>query len=217
MTKKVDFSFFPKKYFFIQYYDFLFIKYSKLYKKPILNDQLIFTSWNGMKGFLYNFEYFSFQKKKIYIVGEKTLSFIKKNFPYSFLLQKNYVQDIIDEIIKNKSNQYYDWFCVKKNITKNEEKFLKKKKINRLEVYQAFMNPQKIQNLSHYHGIIFFSPYGVQSFFLKNKIHHNTKTEIFAIGKTTAKFISNFLTKKVWYPKIPSIKEVFYLVKNFFI
>ncbi len=213
MTKSVDFSIFSKEYFFIKSHDFLSIKYSKLYKKPILNNQLIFTSYNGVKGFLYNFEYSSFQKK-IYVVGEKTFFFLKKHFPYCFLLKKNYLQDIIEEIMKIRSNQYYDWFCGNKNIL--DINFFKKKNINRYEVYQTFLTPRKIKNLSDYHGIIFFSPSGVQSFFSKNKIQHNTKTEIFAIGKTTAKFISNFLDKKIWIPKKPSLKEVFFLVKNFY-
>ncbi|WP_149030178.1 uroporphyrinogen-III synthase [Blattabacterium sp. (Blattella germanica)] len=215
MTKSVDFSIFSKKYFFIQSYDFLSIKYSKLYKRPILNNQLIFTSYNGVKGFLYNFEY-CFFRKKIYVVGEKTFFFLKKHFPYCFFFQKDYVQDIIEEIIKTKSNQYYDWFCGNKNIFNQDINFFKEKNINRYEVYKTFLIPRKIKNLSDYHGIIFFSPSGVQSFFLNNKIENNTKTEIFAIGKTTAKFISNFLHKKIWIPKKPSLKEVFTLVKNFY-
>ncbi len=131
-------------------------------------------------------------------------------------MKKNYVQDIIEEIIKTRSNQYYDWFCGNTNTLSRDINFFKEKNINRYEVYQTFLTPRKIKNLSDYHGIIFFSPSGVQSFFSKNKIQNNTKTEIFAIGKTTAKFISNFLHKKIWIPKKTSLKEVFSLVKNFY-
>lgn len=42
--------------------------------------------------------------------------------------------------------------------------------LNRYEVYQTFFLPHKIENLSSYHGIIFFSPYGAKYFFLEKNI-----------------------------------------------
>lgn len=159
------------------------------------------------------------KKKKIYVVGEKTYLFLKKFGNFSFLLRKNYVQDLIDEILIKNSNKSYDWFCGKNNLLeKRNDKVFQKRNIllNRYEVYQTFFLPHKIENLSSYHGIIFFSPSGAKSFFLKNKILDDCKTEFFAIGKTTAKFISRYLNKEIWIPDIPSMKEVLLFVRKFF-
>ncbi|AWU43941.1 hypothetical protein DM815_02850 [Blattabacterium sp. (Cryptocercus kyebangensis)] len=64
MTKSGDYSSFSKKIFFVKSCNFLSIKYFILDKRPILNDQLIFTSCNGVKGFLYNFGKDFLKKKK---------------------------------------------------------------------------------------------------------------------------------------------------------
>ncbi|WP_185862749.1 uroporphyrinogen-III synthase [Blattabacterium cuenoti] len=222
ITKSVNFSsFFFKKVFLITSCDFLSVKYSILQKKKpiILNDRFIFTSYNGIKGFIYNFGKDLLKKKKFYVVGEKTYLFIKNFGNFSFLLRKNYVQDLIDDIILKNSNKSYDWFCGKNNLLKNsDDKVFQKKNIllNRYEVYQTFFLPHKIENLSSYHGIIFFSPSGAKSFFLKNRIRNDSKTEFFAIGKTTAEFVSRYLNKEIWIPDIPSMKEVLLFVKKFF-
>ena len=91
ITKLIDCSLFPTEYFSIQCHNFLSIEYKKLYKKPILNNHLIFTSYNGAKGFLYNFKNFSF-RKKIYVVGEKAFFLLKKHFPCCLFLKKNYLE-----------------------------------------------------------------------------------------------------------------------------
>ncbi|WP_185852831.1 hypothetical protein [Blattabacterium cuenoti] len=66
---------FFKKFFFIKSCDFLSVKYSFLQKKPILlNDRFIFTSYNGVKGFIYNFGKDLLKKKKI----QKSISSSKK-------------------------------------------------------------------------------------------------------------------------------------------
>ncbi|WP_238785331.1 uroporphyrinogen-III synthase [Blattabacterium cuenoti] len=218
LTKVVDNSVIvDNTRFSINSYDFLSVKYFILNKKPFLNNELIFTSYNGLKGFLLNFklDFFNYLRKRIYVVGDKTFFYVKKYFPFSFLFKKYYVQDIIEYIIKIKTNQYYDWFCG--NINNNDLSLLKKNNINRYKVYETILSPKKIDNLYNYDVIVFFSPSGVRSFFLENNIENDAKTEVFAIGKTTAKSISNFLSKKkIWYPSKPSLKKIFSLIKKIF-
>jgi len=65
--------------------------------------------------------------------------------------------------------------------------------VNEIVVYQTIYLPHTIEQ--HYHGILFFSPTAVQSFFQKNKL--NDTTILFAIGNTTANEIKKFTTNKI--------------------
>lgn len=65
--------------------------------------------------------------------------------------------------------------------------------VNEIVVYQTINLPHAIDQ--QYHGILFFSPSAVQSFFQKNKL--DDTTILFAIGNTTANEIKNFTNNKI--------------------
>jgi uroporphyrinogen-III synthase len=65
--------------------------------------------------------------------------------------------------------------------------------VNEIVVYQTIAVPHKIEK--QYHGILFFSPSAVQSFFQKNKLAE--KTILFAIGNTTAIEIKKYTANKI--------------------
>lgn len=65
--------------------------------------------------------------------------------------------------------------------------------VNEIVVYQTIAVPHKIEK--KYHGILFFSPSAVDSFFGNNKIAD--QTILFAIGNTTATAIKKFTTNKI--------------------
>ena len=65
--------------------------------------------------------------------------------------------------------------------------------VNEIIVYQTIAVPHKIEKL--YHGILFFSPSAVESFFKKNKL--SEKTILFAIGNTTANEIKKYSINKI--------------------
>ena len=65
--------------------------------------------------------------------------------------------------------------------------------VNEIIVYQTINLPHKIEQ--EYHGILFFSPSAVQSFFQKNKL--SDTTILFAIGNTTANEIKKFTNNKI--------------------
>lgn len=65
--------------------------------------------------------------------------------------------------------------------------------VNEIVVYQTIEVPHKIDTF--YHGILFFSPSAVRSFFKLNKL--DEKTMAFAIGNTTAKEIMKFSNNKI--------------------
>ena len=65
--------------------------------------------------------------------------------------------------------------------------------VNEIVVYQTIPVKHKIKK--KYHGILFFSPSAVQSFFSNNKL--SDKTILFAIGNTTANEIKKYSKNKI--------------------
>jgi uroporphyrinogen-III synthase len=65
--------------------------------------------------------------------------------------------------------------------------------VNEIVVYQTIELPHIVQEA--YHGILFFSPSAVRSFFKKNK--PQPATVLFAIGSTTAAAIKKLSTNKI--------------------
>lgn len=65
--------------------------------------------------------------------------------------------------------------------------------VNEIVVYQTIEVPHKIDKF--YHGILFFSPSAVRSFFKLNKLEE--KTIAFAIGNTTANEIKKFSNNRI--------------------
>lgn len=76
-------------------------------------------------------------------------------------------------------------------LTKNEIE------VEEIIVYETVHVPHKIDK--HYHGILFFSPSAVESFFYINKA--TTDVRMFAIGKTTADAIANHCSNKIILPE----------------
>ena len=64
--------------------------------------------------------------------------------------------------------------------------------VNEIVVYQTIATAHKVESV--YHGILFFSPSAVESFFSINKVQPSTL--MFAIGSTTATAINKFTGNK---------------------
>ena len=79
-------------------------------------------------------------------------------------------------------------------------------------VYETVQIPTKVEK--EYDGILFFSPSGVDSFFSVNKV--GVKTELFAIGNTTANAIKKHTDNKVIFSETASKETmVDYAIKYF--
>lgn len=65
--------------------------------------------------------------------------------------------------------------------------------VNEIVVYQTIAVPFKVEK--KYHGILFFSPSAVESFFSNNKAAE--QTILFAIGNTTATTLKKFSNNKI--------------------
>jgi uroporphyrinogen-III synthase len=84
--------------------------------------------------------------------------------------------------------------------------------VEEIVVYITIETPARIQK--KYDGILFYSPSAVQSFFKANTI--SDKTELFAIGTTTANAIKQFSNKPVIIAEIPGKENLVDLaVKHF--
>jgi len=196
--------------FSINMRDFIAIKYISLPKKPALNNVLIFTSRNAVKGFCQNFSAEILRGKKIFVVGDQT-AFLLEKLGVKVTIQKDYARDFSllnkDELPKGP----YDWFCGTRSLDHIADS-LKGCSLNRYEVYHTSLCPYALPG--SYQAIIFFSPSAVISFFRKNSISQNTC--YFAIGKTTSEALSSAGVYEVFSPEKPSAISLIQLIKKYF-
>lgn len=84
--------------------------------------------------------------------------------------------------------------------------------VTEIVVYQTIALPHKVEK--SYHGILFFSPSAVQSFFQKNK--PLPETILFAIGNTTANEITKYATNKVIISNEPGKENLVHTMIEYF-
>ncbi len=84
--------------------------------------------------------------------------------------------------------------------------------VNEIVVYQTIEVPRKIDKF--YHGILFFSPSAVRSFFRLNKLQD--KTIAFAIGNTTAIEIKKFSNNKIIISDEPGKENLVQKMMDYF-
>jgi uroporphyrinogen-III synthase len=84
--------------------------------------------------------------------------------------------------------------------------------VTEVVVYHTIPVPKKTSK--QYHGILFFSPSAVDSFFKLNKA--DRQTILFAIGNTTANAIKKYSENKIIISKIPDKKQMIQEVINYF-
>lgn len=201
---------FSGELFSINMRDFIAIKYIYLPRKPVLNDVLIFTSRNAVKGFCYSFSAEALQGKKIFVVGDQTAFLIEK-LGVKVAIQKDYARDF--SLLKNDELPQgpYDWFCGTRSLHHIVDS-LRGHYLNRYEVYHTSLCPYALAGF--YQAIVFFSPSAVTSFLEKNSISQNTR--YFAIGKTTSEALLSAGASEVLSPEKPSVTSLIQLIKKYF-
>ena len=80
------------------------------------------------------------------------------------------------------------------------------------KVYETILKSKKTN--SHYDGLLFFSPSGVESFFVENEISEGTV--LFSIGKTTAKALQEKVDNKVIISEQPDKNILVQTVIDFY-
>ena len=147
---------------------------------PTNIENAIFTSQNAVKSFFVK-EPPANAVENSYCVGEKTKHLLEEN-GQNVIKTTEYASELADFLVKNHKNDSFHFFCG--NIRSDEiPSKLKENNIifEEIEVYKTTLNPKKFER--HFDGILFFSPSGIRSFLLENKINNS---KAICIGNTTA-------------------------------
>lgn len=132
---------------------------------------------------------------KIYSIGNTTRQLVKKYFGEEAIAGSAESAAELAELIVGEDNSDDIFFFCGEQRRDELPDILRSNDIdvNEIVVYQTIQVKHKIEKT--YHGILFFSPSAVQSFFSNNKI--SDKTILFAIGNTTATEIKKYTNNKI--------------------
>jgi len=150
----------------------------------------IFTSQNAVRSVFGNICSSavdnSLKIQNCFCVGQKTASLLTKKDQNTIKIFE-YGSDLASFIVKRHKNENFYFFCGNKRLETIPSE-LKKAKIEIIEIetYKTSLNLKKFHQ--QFHGILFFSPSGVQSYFEanNNQKSEETETQLFCIGETTA-------------------------------
>ncbi|MEI9955153.1 MAG: uroporphyrinogen-III synthase [Ferruginibacter sp.] len=160
----------------------------------LLSATVVFTSMNAVEAVA------AWQNEEqpdwnIYCIGTTTNKLVQEYFGEEHIAGTANAATELAELIA--ANEFIDeviFFCGDQRRNELPE-ILQQNNIdvNEIVVYETIAVPHKI-NID-YHGILFFSPSAVESFFSNNKIA--AQTVLFAIGNTTATTIKKFSNNKI--------------------
>ncbi|MFN7043890.1 MAG: uroporphyrinogen-III synthase [Flavobacterium sp.] len=171
------------------------------FETPQLNDYLVFTSKEAVKGILKS-DIKNVLSKSCLCVGSKTRSFLEKK-GFTVLESADYAEELIQIIASKYKNYSFTFFCgnIRRNTIPN---FFQQNKIvyNEIVVYETKLKPHHIKK--EYDSVLFFSPSGVNSFLKNNTLENKT---CFCIGTTTAKALEN-RTKNIVIASQPTVENV---------
>ncbi len=158
-----------------------------------LSTTIVFTSMNAVES-VANFAT-DIPGWKIYCIGNTTEQLVIKYFSSSVIAgTASNAADLAEIICLESDGEEVIFFCGNQ---KRDElpRILRDNQIDVTEivVYETVFVPHKIKK--EYHGILFFSPSAVNSFFSANKVQPSCV--LFAIGNTTSGEIQNFASNKI--------------------
>lgn len=137
----------------------------------------------------------------IYCIGTTTNSLVKKYFGEDKIKGiANDAAELAELIAEDRFTDEVIFFCGDQR--RDELPSILRSNdidVNEITVYQTIQLPHKIEK--EYHGILFFSPSAVESFFRKNKLP--SSTVLFAIGNTTANEIRKYTGNKIIISNAP--------------
>lgn len=214
-TKKlnqIQLQTFQNKLVTVIHHDFIRTQ-PKNFELQQINDFLIFTSQNAVLGILEHTAFQTIKQKPVLCVGIKTKALLEKNGFHVLACEKG-AKALIAIIENQYKKESFTFFCGQNRLDTLPDYFNSNQITwNTYEVYQTELTPVKIEN--ELDGILFFSPSGVESFFIKNKINPNQVA--FCIGETTAETAQKKEFQKVEIAQEPSIESVIDTAIHFFV
>ena len=167
-----------------------------------INNNLIFTSQNAAQSVLLHPKCSALKTKNVFCVGMKTKALLEEN-GFNVEVYLDYASDLAEIITLIYAKESFTFFSG--NLRKETlPKALKAAQVNfnEIQVYETTLTPHKIK--TPVDGIMFFSPSGVESYLVENKI----KNEIcFCIGETTASSLEK-ITRNIIVADQPSVENV---------
>lgn len=175
---------------------------NKPFELKDINENLIFTSQNAVQSVLKDPNVEKLKSKNVYCVGLKTKALLADN-GFNVIAYTGYASDLAEIITLIYGSESYTFFSG--NLRRDTlPEALKEAgiKFNEIQVYETFLQPQKIK--ANPEALLFFSPSGVKSYLKDNTIQ---KQICFCIGETTAEALSK-ITKNIIIADQPTIEDV---------
>jgi uroporphyrinogen-III synthase len=173
---------------------------------------VVFTSTNAVEAVA------SFINNKpnwdIYCIGGATKDAVIEVFgePSIKALAKS-AANLADKILAAGTVKKVVFFCGDQRLTTLPETLAAQGiEVEELVVYNTELTPQIVEK--NYHGVAFFSPSAVHSFFSENTVA--TNVIMFAIGKTTAATIASYCSNKIVTCEWPGSEQMLDTVIHYF-
>ena len=166
---------------------------------------VVFTSMNAVEAVAYYLEE-TMPEWQIYCIGNTTNNLVIKHFGEAKIAGiANDAESLAAIIVEDKFIDQVIFFCGDQRRDELPQ-ILRDHDIdvNEIVVYQTIALPQKLEKA--YHGILFFSPSAVASFFQKNKLPGTTV--LFAIGNATAAAIKKYSANRIITGEEPGKAEL---------
>lgn len=151
---------------------------------------------------------------KIFCIGNATKKIVQKIFGDDNISgYADSADKLAEKIIEASSIKKIVFFCGDQRRDELPDKLKNSGiEVEELVVYKTMETPEILTK--QYHGILFFSPSAVKSFFSKNFITESI--QVFAIGTTTANAIKLFTHQPVIIAEIPGKENLITLVIKYF-
>lgn len=151
---------------------------------------------------------------KIFSIDNATKQLVKKYFGEELIAgTANSAEELAQLIVEEEQDDNVIFFCG--NHRRNELPDILRQSdidVNEIVVYETIAVPRKIEKI--YHGILFFSPSAVESFFSSNKL--SEAVVLFAIGNTTATEIKKYTNNKIIIADEPGKENLFRKMMEYF-
>ncbi len=145
-------------------------------------ENAIFTSKNGVKAVFDK----SINIENVYCVGKRTEQLIN-DFDAKVQIFAENAEKLSNAIIENVSDKKFHYFCAKDRLNTLPNKLTEANiSWKEIPVYKTQYTPKKYNQ--QFHGVLFYSPSGVESFFSVNTMPEHS----FCIGETTAKAVKKY-------------------------